>query len=635
MKKLLFSAVALFCLSSCTENLTDYFIRVETAKKKSQAIEDENAKLEADNAKREAENAERLKIMEATQGRNEESELWNAEVAQRNAEQEAQKDSLSDEVSTLKEERDAQVQTNTDINERNAELAQQNTDQKERNEALRLQWEELLERLAALETMMTPVVEPKLLSMEFVVDDNPSLTQRAKCTIVGDSVIECWLPGILPNKTLKPRFTFEGTLVVIDGFEAESGKTAIDFTRPRTVAVTTLNKNKYYTIFVHAYTGLPILYLNTNSGEPITSKEVYVSGSFKLVEDVRTRAAGDVTEAAVNIKGRGNSSWKFNKKPYRLKFNEDYPLLGMHKDKSWVLIPNYCDKSMLRNSTAFYMGKISNMDYTPEAHFVELIFNGSYQGTYLLCEKLKISNHRVAVGDDGFLLEIDSRAPSEDDSHYFSVSHLENVVAIKDPEVVNGDANYNYVRDFVTQADAVLFSGNYRDTENGWQKYIDMDSFVDWYLINEIGKNLDSFFDTSCYMYLARGGKLKMGPLWDMDVAFGNMSQDSQTCFRTSGFYIKNVKWYSRLFSDPNFVKRVKERFNYFYNRRNDILANINADAQYLKYSAQENEKKWGTLNNYTWPNYDIWGSYQNEVQSLKEWLNARMTWLRTEINNL
>ncbi len=635
MKKILFSALALLCLSSCSEDLSEYYRRVELLEAKNQAIDAENAKLAAENAKREAENAEKQKILDATAGRYEERELWNAEMEQRNADQALQKDSLSEEFSLLQQQRDSQKQANAELNEQNAGQAQLNAEQEERNEQLRLMWEELLRRLAELEEMMTPVVEPKLLSMEFVAEDNPSLSQRVACTIVGDSIIECWLPGLVPDKTLKPRFSFEGTMVVIDGFEAESGKTSIDFTRPRTVAVTTLNKNKYYTIYVHSYTGLPVLYLNTASGAEVTSKDVYVSGFLKLVEDVRTRAAGDVVEAAVNIKGRGNSSWKFPKKPYRLKFDEKVALLDMHKDKSWVLIPNYSDKSMIRNSAAFYMSSISNLDYTPEAHFVELVFNGAYQGTYLLCEKLKISNHRVAVGDDGFLLEIDSRAPGEADAHFFFVNHLENPVAIKDPDVVNGDDNYNYVWDFVSKADAILFSSYYKDPETGWQKYLDMDSFVDWYLINEISKNLDSFFDTSCYMHLERDGKLKMGPVWDMDVAFGNMSQANQTCFRTTGFYIRNVMWYNRLFGDPAFVKRVKERFNYFYSRRNDIFANINADAQYLKYSAQENEKKWGTLNTYTWPNYDIWGSYQNEVQSLKDWINTRMDWLRVEINNL
>ena len=509
-------------------------------------------------------------------------------------------------------------------------------EQSERNSQLRLMWEELQQRIESLEALLEERREPKLLSMEFVTNDNQSsLRENVTCKIVGDSIIECWLPAASSGKILKPRFTFEGTMVVIDGFEAESGKTEIDFTRPRTVTVATSSKNKYYTIYVHSSTGLPIMSITTDGLQEVTSKDTYIGASLMLREDVRTRAAGDVTEARVNIKGRGNSSWQFPKKPYTLKFDEKVSLLDMHKDKTWVLIPNYNDKSMLRNSLAFYMSSISQIDYTPECHFIELVFNGKYQGTYLLCEKLKIAKHRVNVGDNGFLLEIDSRAPGESDSRYFEVPHLENVVNIKDPDVEYNDENYRYIKDYVKKADDVLFGSKYTDPNVGWQAYIDMDSFVDWYLIQEIGKNLDGNFDTSCYMHLARGGKLKMGPMWDMDIAFGNIAQANQTCYDPKGFHINDVKWYARLFKDPVFKARVKERFNYFYARLNDILANVNADAQYLKYAVEENDDKWHLLNTYTWSNYDIWGSYQNEVQGLKEWLVTRMEWLKNQFNRM
>ena len=92
-----------------------------------------------------------------------------------------------------------------------------------------------------------------------------------------------------------------------------------------------------------------------------------------MYEDIKTRAAGDMTSVRMNIKGRGNSTWAMPKKGYRLKLDEEQPLLGEHKDKAWVLLTNYTDKSMVRISTAFYMGKISNLDYTPSAHFVEVI----------------------------------------------------------------------------------------------------------------------------------------------------------------------------------------------------------------------------------------------------------------------
>ena len=560
---------------------------------------------------------------------------WNAEQILRNAEQGLLDDSMSDVVDSLLRERNMMRDQTFSLTEEADDPAEDDTSLAGRNGQLRLMWEDLQQRIEELESILEGRDEPKLLSMEFLKSDNKSLKQDATCKIVGDSIIECWLSGIVTDKSLKPRFTFNGTMVVIDGFEAKSGSTKIDFKKPRTVVVATSDKNKYYTIYVHSYTGLPMMHINTDGGQEVTSKDQYIGAKILLREDVRKRAPGDVTETRVNIKGRGNSSWKFPKKPFTLKFDEKKSLLDMTKDKSWVLIPNYNDKSMLRNSLAFYMSSISNMDYTPESHFVELVFNDKHWGTYLLCEKLKIAKHRVNVGDNGFLFEIDSRAKNESDSRYFEVSHLENVVNIKDPDVQYNDANFNYAKDFVTKADKALFSSSFKNPSTGWQAYLDMDSFVDWYLIQEIGKNLDGNYDTSCYMHLARGGKLKMGPMWDMDVAFGNIDQANQTCYDPEGFYIKDVQWYTRLFQDPVFVNRVKERFNYFYNHQDDILANVNADAQYLKYSAQENDDVWHLLNVKTWPNYNIWGSYQNEVQGLKEWFVQRMNWLKTQFDKM
>ena len=636
MKRILFIAFVLLGFVACKEDLSEYFDRLQQRETKNKAIEDNNAALESQNANQEAQNANLEAENEAQALRDEEIEKWNEEQILRNAEQGLLNDSMSHVVDSLLRERDLVLDQRADLNGKIEGQAQNNADQAQRNGQLRLMWEALEQRLDSLERALEERVEPKLLTMEFVTADNNSLRENAKCKIVGDSIIECWLSGMTNNKVLKPRFTFEGTMVVIDGYEAESGKTAVDFTRPRTVVVATSGKKQYYTIYVHSFTGLPMMTITTDGLREVTSKEVYIGATLSLREDVRTRAAGDFVESRVNIKGRGNSSWKYAKKPFRLKFDEKISLLDMHKDKSWVLIPNYNDKSMLRNSLAFYMSSISNIDYTPESHFLDLTFNGKYWGTYQLCEKLKIAKHRVNVGDDGFLFEIDFRCIDEADSRYFSVPHMEeSVVSIKDPEVEYGDANFRYAKEFVNRADEALFSNNFTDPATGWQAYMDMDSFVDWYLIQEIGKNLDGKFYTSCYMHLARGGKLKMGPIWDMDVAYGNMSQANQSCYRPTGFHIKNALWYERLFKDPAFVKRVKERFDYFYRHQNDILANVNADAQYLKYSAKENNDVWHVLNVKTWPNYDIWGSYQNEVQNVKVWFTTRMEWLKTQFDSM
>ena len=466
--------------------------------------------------------------------------------------------------------------------------------------------------------------EPKLLSFVFTEELNAmQIVDDAECTISND-VVECTISNIMLDKNLIPLFTFRGDSVVIDGKKAESGKSSFDFRQQHKAIVYSGNKDKSYNIRVQSYTHLPILWLDTEAA--ITSKEVYVSGTFQLYEDIATLTDGKPLICDVNVKGRGNSTWGMPKKPYAIKFNEKQSVLGEAKDKSWVLLANYSDKTMIRTSTAMYMGSISNLDYTPHFHFVELMLNGRYNGTYLLGEKLKIGKNRVNVGDDGFLLEIDAKAAAEDIT--FKVAHIGHVINIKDPDVEVDDENYNYVKDYVSAADAALYSTNFTDPDEGYQKYIDMDSFVDWGLINEITKNNDAVFYTSCYMNLARGGKLKMGPLWDFDISLGNINYNGNDT--TDGLYIlKKVKWYTRLMQDPAFVARVKERFDYFYGHKNEIISEINKQAKYLHYAVEENENKWGTFYTYTWPNNNIWGSYQNEVESLKVWLNARFEWLK------
>ncbi len=535
-------------------------------------------------------------------------------------------------VDDIKASGDSLSQENKALSEANEAQEKWNAAMEEMNNRVALETDELKKKLDSLEAVMS-VVEPKLRMMEFVTDDNVVLSENLTCQITSDNVIECWIPTITTEKYLIPRFTFDGTLVTINGMEANSGKSMFDFRTPATVTVHTSESSVNYVMYVHSYTGLPIMEINTEGGVWITSKEYYVNAHMRLTEDVRTRSAGEVMEADLQIKGRGNSTWvRWPKKPYRLKFIDKVSLLGEHKDRSWVLIANYADKSALRNHTAMYMGKISNLDYTSSSHYVDLILNGRYDGTYELCEKLKISNHRVAVGDDGFLLEVDGRATDKADSTYFYTSHLENPIDIEDPEVVRGDANYNYARDIVVRAENVLYSDAFLDGSNGWKEYFDMDSFVDWYLINEITQNPDANMLYSCYMHFTRGGKITMGPIWDFDLAFGNHDYWERGPYN---FWIKQSDWIKRMFKDPAFVAKVKERYEYFYSRKNDIMQEINETATYLKRSVQENENRWGTFYEYVLPNYEVWGSYQNEVQSVKEWLNQRMDWLKTEYDKM
>jgi hypothetical protein len=138
---------------------------------------------------------------------------------------------------------------------------------------------------------------------------------------------------------------------------------------------------------------------------------------------------------------------------------------------------------------------------------------------------------------------------------------------------------------------------------------------------------------TSCYLNIAPNGKLKMGPLWDFDITIGNV--DYSDCDNPSRFYIANGRWFEQFLKDPVFMAQVKERFAYFKSKKNEIFNNINSGAAYLKYSVIENNSRWGTLYTYTWSNYAIWGTYDNEVQYMKNWLDTRFNWLEQAFNEM
>ena len=519
------------------------------------------------------------------------------------------------------------------LNKENSDLVNKNQDEK--NRLLKEEAERLQKRLDSLANAAKIPDGVGLVAMEFSAAENPQLSEDLKCEITRDNVVECWIPKIVDNKELIPRFSFLGSEVTIEGETAETGTKKYDFKTPLTMKVSGSGKTVKYTILVHSFTGLPVMYIDTQGGKDIESKDYYLKAHMKLVEDVRTRGPGDVLEANLQIKGRGNSTWGLPKKPYRLKFDEKISFFGEHKDRSWVLLANYTDKSMMRNDLAFYMGRMSRLNWTSSSHFVELVLNGSYQGTYQLAEKVNVSNHRVAVGDDGFLLRVEARAADDSTLTWFYVPYIAYSIEIKEPEVAVNSPEYHYIRNFLLDADEALFSPNFKDPNVGWQKYFDMESFVDWYLIHEISKNEDSMFHYSTYMHLKRGGKLKMGPIWDFDIAFGNVREKATTAMLPEGLMLDWSFWYQRLFEDPAFVAKLKERYKFFYEHKQDFMYQIDLNAQYLMNAALENQNKWGTLYHYTYKQWDIWGAYQNEAQSLKDWLNRRMEWLKNQFDRM
>lgn len=373
---------------------------------------------------------------------------------------------------------------------------------------------------------------------------------------------------------------------------------------------------------------LPILSIVTENNSDITKEE-----SVEGVIGIFSENGDENLVANLEIKGRGNSTWLFPKKPYQIKFENKKSILGMPEDKKWVLLANYCDKTMLRNEVAFNLGRLSDLDWTPESRFAELYINNEYLGVYQVTQKVEVSSNRVNIGNNGYLLEVDDPLRMEAEDVYFETNNY--LFNIKEPSLDFEDTQFNLIKDYIELTENTLLGSNFTDPEEGYAKYIDVDSFVDWYLINEITKNNDAIFYSSVYMNYIPGDKLKMGPIWDYDISLGNINYNNNET--TDGFWIKNAIWYARLFEDPVFVDKVKSRFDFYYNNKNLFLEQIDSNASYLTQSQSQgrNFDKWPILGVYVWPNNVFFSTYNEETEYLKTWLEDRLEWLKIAIEEL
>ena len=491
--------------------------------------------------------------------------------------------------------------------------------------------EKIRKRLSELEDSINA---PRLLTMEFVAADNPLLLiENVKCEIIGDSVVECRILNVTNSKILIPRFTFQGSVVTINGVEAESGVTKFDFSKPVVLSIITPKVIKDYTVYVGTYTGLPTVWLETISHDNIVTANLYYNGKIKVVGNSSTSNNGLLTQTNLKFKAVGPLSWyqsplhsslQLGKNSYNLLFSSDKSLLDSPPGKTWSLYTNNGDRTMLHNKTAYDLSEMSLLEYTPHFHHVNLMLNDRYYGTYLLGEDLEVSKGRVDVGNDGYLLSVGS----DISGFSFVTRYLEQPVSVIAPKVSQTQQSVDYISGFLSMAETALFSSGFTNVESGWQKYMDIDSFVDWYLINEIAKNSNGAFQKNCMMNLMRGGKLKMGPIWDFENAFNTNSS-------YNGFVVKNSSWFSRLFKDPVFVSKVKERFGFFYMHKNDIINQISANAEYLKYAIMEDNNKWNTFTSATNSDNRAWALYQGTVFSMEKWLSSRMDWLKSEFDSM
>ena len=381
---------------------------------------------------------------------------------------------------------------------------------------------------------------------------------------------------------------------------------------------------------------LPTLSINTTNGVAVTSKDVYIPATFRLT------GASDapLNEGTLEIKGHGNSTWKMPKKPYRLNLTTNTAFMAMPADQHWVLLANYSDKTLMRNDVTFELSRLLGMAYTPRSRFVDLLFNGAYQGVYQLTEQIRIAPDRVNISEmkvtdtsattitGGYLIEVDERR-GQDFCFTSTVSGM--VFCVVNPENLRDPAwarQRQYICDYIRQTEAAIFGKRFAHPQTGYAGFIDVESAINYYLVNEIVKNVDGNLRLSTYLYKKRDGKLGFGPVWDFDLAIGNV--DYRYADKTDGWYIRTAPWFARMFEDPAFQSRVKARWTQMTTDRtlDGLFEYILTRWDYLRRAQVKNFQRWPILWTWVWPNRVVTGSYDGEVLAMRDWLTDRVRWI-------
>ena len=393
-------------------------------------------------------------------------------------------------------------------------------------------------------------------------------------------------------------------------------------------------------------TNLPTVIIHTTNAQDIVNKDLYIKGIVSIISDNGTKIYTD----SLDIKGRGNASWNFPKKPYKLKLYNKVSLLGLPaKEKTWTLINNYGDKTLMRNLLADDLSKKLEMPYTPAARSVDVFLNGEYKGNYQLSDQVEVATGRVDVEKlkttditlpnlgGGYLIEMDAYAYQE--ISWFT-SILESVpVTIhnpKDDEIV--PAQSAFIKSHFEKMEAALFAVNYTDVTDGFRKYIDTETFLRHFLVGEMSGNTDTYWST--YMYKKRNeDKFYFGPSWDFDIAYENdyrtypINNNSEWIYSTTGSAATGVREIvNRIFSDQAILAQLKNIYASYRNRaiinEGSLLQVIDDNAALLDQSQKLNFMRWDILGTQVHMNPQVLYTYSAEVANVRNFVKNRLIWM-------
>ncbi len=390
------------------------------------------------------------------------------------------------------------------------------------------------------------------------------------------------------------------------------------------------------------------IYITSETALKNLQKE-YVPATLEVVDKNGTVVK---TDTSSSVKLRGNSTSKAEKKPFKIKFNKKYSLFGMDEGKGWNVLANAFDKTMMRNKLGFDLATAMGVPYVSQSHFCDIYYNGALQGNYLVTEPVEAGPNKVDIGEDettkDFMIEIERERYESDVTYTKSKAGIR--FAFNVPEVPTKEQldNANAV---INRAEDAMKTNRMSE----YSKYIDVDSFVNYYIVSEIFKAVDFNYSSTRFFY--KNGKMYAGPIWDIDLSSGNASKYFYKAYYEGdisykGLFATEMKWMGWLMDSDEFVAKVKARLSKMKNRIQNMytdnsLGKSQIDQFTTNYASSFTRnylsveeggagwsltKRYSTCDNAKGLELDPQPStYKASVDLLQGWLKNRVNYLESE----
>ena len=460
-----------------------------------------------------------------------------------------------------------------------------------------------------------------LSAFRFLKKNNAFLTADVSSSIGEESIIPL---VTFSQSELIPTFTTNAVKVLVDEVQQKSGMTKNDFSSPVVYQFIMRNGETFqYTVKAEfLLSAIPELTITTTdpSIAEIPSKDYYLEGTLA----VNGRGGYEDYTGKTEVKGRGNSTWGYPKKPYRLKLNKKAEICGLGKAKNYVLLANHLDPTLMLNSVAFKIGRLLELPFTNHAIPVDVVLNGIYKGSYLLTEQIEVKENRVDLDENNSVMwELDSYW---DDEPKFKSTAFNLPVMVKDPDLTTEQFEY-WKKDFnafTTQFAKEPLEGN------SYVDMIDIESVAKFLITFNLVHNMEINHPKSVFLHKEGNGKYVMGPIWDFDWAYdyegtSNHFGRYNTPLFSSSMNGVGTAFFQRFLQDSRVKAIYKRTWQDFKNNKLDALLQYVDDyAVMLKPSVERNSELWENTR-----------SFDTKVKELKTWLRNRADYIDSEVSKL